>query len=178
MSTAAPSLRTLAQSLFGGLLSWLCRLRPRPCEVELVAAGGLAAGDAAPSPRTLRACRASRRECRRRSASREARVHLFPGLGGVGDELAVLRHLGRECEVHVLRLESPIAALGVDGEDDAVIAELDLDDLLHAVLGALFDLVLLDLARRIRDVDRGVAEALAELLDAGAAAARLRRSAS
>ena len=65
----------------------------------------------------------------------ESRVDFLPGLVRVGDELAVLRHLGGQRQVDVLRLEAEVGALGVGGEDDAVIAELDFDDVLDAVLG-------------------------------------------
>ena len=173
MSTAAPSLRTFVAGLVGGLLLGRVVGALGLGEEELVSAGSLGA-----SVQHLLLEHFARAVLLARDVGDdrpigESRVHFLPGLGGVRDESAVLRHLGGEGEVEVLRLESPVVRLGVDGEDDAVIAELDLDDLLHAVLGAIGDLFFLDLARGIGDVDGGVAEALAELLDAGAGAAQL-----
>jgi len=77
--------------------------------------------------------------------------------------LPSFRHLGRESEEDILRLDSPIAALGVNGENDAVIPKLDLDESpsrrswAHSSISSF-----LILREEFRDVDRGVAEALAE----------------
>ena len=58
-------------------------------------------------------------------------------------------------------------------EHDAVVADLDLDDLRDAVLGAVRDFARGDAARGVRDVGMLDADAAAERLDAAAAARRL-----
>ncbi len=58
-------------------------------------------------------------------------------------------------------------------EHDAVVADLDLADVRHAVLGAGVDLALLDPARGVGDVGVLHADAIAEELDAAARAGAL-----
>src|SRR5690606_24465658 len=74
--------------------------------------------------------------------------------------------------VDVDRLEREIALVGAHGEDDAVIADLDLVDLADAGGVAGLDLAGTDAARGIGDVDGVGADALAELAQAARRAAR------
>jgi len=104
---------------------------------------------------------------------RQAAVDLLPGLVRVGGHLAVNGDLLGESEVDVLGLECPRRTASVCREDDAVVAEADFHDVLHAGFAAGLDLFVLDLARGVRNVDRLFAETLAELLQTSRGATRL-----
>ncbi len=108
----------------------------------------------------------------------QRRVDLVPLGVRVVDQLAVDDELGGERLVDVGGNQRPVRALDVGGEDDAVIADLDFLDFLDAGVGAGLQLVLLDRARGVGDVDGVFADALAEFLDAGAADRRTRRPGS
>ncbi len=67
-------------------------------------------------------------------------VDLGPAGIGVGDQLAVLGDLGGGSGEDVLRGQSELTAVGARGEDDAVIAEHDLEHLVDAVGSAVLEL--------------------------------------
>ena len=100
---------------------------------------------------------------------------VVPGLVGIGDQLAVRTGnlLGeRQEDLRAVSLRSgPALALAID---DAVEADLQLDDLGDAVLGAVLELALLDGARGVGDVGMVLADAGAEQLEAAAGAGRSR----
>src|SRR5690606_33246138 len=76
-------------------------------------------------------------------------------------------------EVEILQPQVEVAAGAGGGDDDAVIADLDLDDVGDAVLLAEVELRGLHRPRGVGDVRRAAADALAEFLDAAAGAQRL-----
>ena len=99
----------------------------------------------------------------------QGRVDVAPRLVRIGDELALaLRDvLGqRQEQVPATDLQRR-RGLGV-GEDDAVVPDLDLDDLGDAVFGAGLDLGLLDAAGSVRHVGVLDADAGAEQFEAAA----------
>jgi hypothetical protein len=105
---------------------------------------------------------------------RQARAHLGPGAVRVGDQLPVgTGHFLGQRQIEVRALKHEVGARAGGGDGQAVIADLDLDDLGHAVLGALVELRRLEAARGIGDVGRRGPQALAEGLDAAAGAQRL-----
>ena len=98
----------------------------------------------------------------------EARIDVGPGLVRVGHELAVNRHLGGERCIPLCRGEGVEGrTVGLRGEDDAVVADTDLDDVLDAIVDAGLHLALADRPRGVGDVDGVEPGALAELLQAG-----------
>ena len=101
-------------------------------------------------------------------------VDVGPGLVGVVDELAVLvGHLRGQRQEHLLHGElDGRAGLGLR-DRQTVDADLDLDDVLDAVLLAVLELALLHGARGVGQVGVGLADAGAEELHAAAGAGRL-----
>ena len=98
---------------------------------------------------------------------RQVRVHVRPVGGGVGGHHAVHDDLTGQRQEHVLRGQREIGAVDVAGKDDAVIAELDLDDIGDAIGLAGLDFRVLDLAAGIGDIDGIFAHTFAELLQPG-----------
>ena len=105
---------------------------------------------------------------------RQRHVDIGPVLVGVGDELAVLvgNLLGKSQEHLLHRQLDGRAGLGL-GDRQPVDADLDLDDVLDAVLLAILELALLHRPRGVGKVGMGLADAGAEQLHAAARAGRL-----
>jgi hypothetical protein len=83
-----------------------------------------------------------------------------------------LYDVGGETQVQLLGLEVVVGAVLVGGDDDAVEADLDLDDVLDALGGAGVEFGLLHRTRGVGDVGEAFAGARAEQLDAAAGAQR------
>ena len=104
---------------------------------------------------------------------REVGVDVLPGLVGVGLALASVgigRHFLGQGKKEITRGEAQRLALLRVGHRDTVVADLQLDDLLDAVLGAPRDLALFDAPRRVGQVGMLHADAGAEELQTAARA--------
>jgi hypothetical protein len=88
--------------------------------------------------------------------------------GGVVGQGTILGDLGGKRIVDIRRGQREIGAAHGAGEDDAVIADADFHDLVHAVRLAQVDIRLRDAAGGVGDVDGVLAHALAQFLAAGA----------
>ena len=104
---------------------------------------------------------------------RQCLVDVAPAFVGIGDELAVDRHLLRQREKDLLERELRLGRLLRAREHDAVEADPDLDDLCHAIGGAQLDLRRLDAPGRVRDVGRLRPRPLTEELEPAARAGAL-----
>src|SRR6185436_4649362 len=100
---------------------------------------------------------------------RKRLVDVFPGVERVGDQrgrIRRIRHGLRQRQVHVAAREHQrVAGLALCNHD-AVVAHLDLDDFLDAVLRAGLELGGTDAARRVRDVGKLRTDAVAKQLQA------------
>src|SRR5690606_26812075 len=108
--------------------------------------------------------------------ARQRRVEVGPSAIRVRDEprrARRIRNALRERKVDLLQSQGDRTRFSRRCEDDAVVADDELDDLPDAVPGAVLDLGALDAPRRVHDVRMANAEAVAEQLDAAAAAGRL-----
>src|SRR5690606_19658613 len=103
------------------------------------------------------------RDCESNRLIGKRRIDVLPRLIGVVDQLAIYRDLRGDRLENMHRLEGEVRLVGAGREDNAIIAELDFEDLVHAGLVAGFNLGSPDAARGIGDVDRVVARTLAEL---------------
>ena len=83
-------------------------------------------------------------------------------------ELTAAQNIGRQTQKQVLGLEGVVAAVLVDRDDNTVKADLDLNDVLDALLLAQVKFRTLHGARRVGDVGKACARTRAEQLDAGA----------
>src|SRR5690606_5152716 len=102
---------------------------------------------------------------------RQGRVDRLPGGRRIGDEGAALAgNFLRQPEIEILQAQVEAAAVARGGDDDAVVADLDLDDGGDAVLLALGELRGLHRPRGVGEVRRRRADAPAEGLDAAAGA--------
>ena len=104
---------------------------------------------------------------------RQAGIDLIPRRIGVGDEGPVrARHFLGDRQIDVIALEAVVGRIARRGDDQAVVADLDFNDIGNAVGPAERELRGLHPTRGIGDV-RGVgADALAEGLNAAAGAQR------
>ena len=107
------------------------------------------------------------------TTARQARTHLGPGLVGVGLVLAVPQHLGRQAQVECRGREVVFGSPLVHRNDNAVEADLQLNDVLDPLGGAGVKLRALHAARGGCDVGVAVANPGAEQLDAAAGAEAL-----
>ena len=83
----------------------------------------------------------------------EAGVHVGPHFVGVRHDLAVDNDFGGQGFVPVFGGEFECVAIDVGCKDDAVIADLNFDDVRHTVRGAGFNFGAFDLARGVCHVD-------------------------
>ena len=102
---------------------------------------------------------------------RQARIDVAPGLLRVQNELARgVGDLAGQALIEIVQLEVEAVSVARRGHDDAVIADLQFDDVGDAVLRALLELGRLHRTRGVGDVRRGRTQTLAEGLDPAAGA--------
>jgi pyruvate-formate lyase-activating enzyme len=103
----------------------------------------------------------------------QAGIDLVPGAGRVQDEGAVrTRDFLRQAFVQIIQFEVEAVAGAGGGDDDAVIADLQLDDVGDAVRSALVELGLFHLARGVGDIGIARPHPRTQQLDAAAGASR------
>ena len=107
---------------------------------------------------------------------RQRLVDVLPGRVRIGDQrgrIGRIRNGLGQRQIHVLARQLQRRAGLVLRQHDAVVADLDLDDVLDAVLRAGLQLGRLDAARGVGDVGELRADAIAEQLEAAAGAGAL-----